>query len=225
MVQVPHGTCGVFRVRVLAGSMVVLDADSLRTRDRHHLMTSTIVPRPIAWVMSRDGEGRLNLAPFSFFNGVSAKPPLVSISVSKRRGGVLKDTRRNVEETRELVVHVVDESHAHQMVETSGHYPPETDEVEMVGLKTAPSVHVDVPRLPDAPVAMECRLVDVWESPGGGVGLMIAEILAWHVKDALLVRKGDEPLRVDVHKLRPVARLGGTEYAPVREVFRMEPPD
>lgn len=208
----------------LRGLMVVLEADALRTRDRHHLMTSTIVPRPIAWVTSKGPEGRLNLAPFSFFNGVSAKPPLVSISVSRRRGGELKDTRSNVERTRELVVHVVDEAHAHQMVETSGDYPPETDEAELVGMKTAPCVHVDVPRLADAGVAMECRLVDVWEPEGGVVGLMIAQVLAWHVRDSLLVREGDLPLRVDVHKLRPVGRLGGTEYAPVREVFHMEPP-
>jgi flavin reductase (DIM6/NTAB) family NADH-FMN oxidoreductase RutF len=204
--------------------MVVLKADELRGRDRHHLMTSTIVPRPIAWVMSRSGEGRLNLAPFSFFNGVSAKPPLISISVSARRGGELKDTRRNLEQTKEFVVHVVDEPHAHQMVETSGVYPPDTSEVDLVGLKTVPCEIVGVPRLADAGVAMECRLVDVYEPPGGAVGLLIGEILAWHVREGLLVHKEGEPPRVDVHKLRPLARLGGTEYAPVREVFHMETP-
>lgn len=204
--------------------MVVLEASRLRTRDKHHLMTSTIVPRPIAWVTSRDAQGRLNLAPFSYFNGVSAKPPLLSISVSKRRGGELKDTRRNIEATKEFVVHVVDESHAHQMVETSGLYPPETNEIELVGLKTAPSEHVGLPRLADAGVAMECRLADVYEPPGGAVALLIGEILAWHVRDGLLVEEPDRPLRVDVHKLRPVGRLGSTEYSPVREVFHMEPP-
>ncbi len=204
--------------------MVVLQASRLRTRDKHHLMTSTIVPRPIAWVTSMDGEGRLNLAPFSYFNGVSAKPPLLSISVSNRRGGELKDTRRNIEATKEFVVHVVDESHAHQMVETSGHYPPESNEIELVGLKTMPSEYVAPARLADAGVAMECTLADVYEPPGGAVALLIGEIVAWHVRDGLLVEKEGQPLRVDVHKLRPVGRLGSTEYAPVREVFHMEPP-
>lgn len=204
--------------------MVVLNADRLRTRDKHHLMTSTILPRPIAWVTSQDGDGRLNLAPFSFFNGVSAKPPIVSISVSKRRGGELKDTRRNIEATKECVIHVVDEAHAHQMVETSGDFPPDKNEAEMVALKTSPGEHVKVPRLTDALVAMECRLVDVYEPPGGHVGLLLLEILAWHVRDGLIPEVDGSPMRVDVHRLRPVGRLGGSEYCPVREVFKMHPP-
>lgn len=204
--------------------MVVLQADRLRTRDKHHLMTSTILPRPIAWVTSQDAQGRLNLAPFSYFNGVSAKPPLISISVATRRDGQPKDTRRNIEETKECVVHVVDESHAHHMVETSGDYPPGTNEAELVAMKTAPGDHVKVQRLTDALVAMECRLVDLYEPPGGHVALVIAEILAWHVRDGLIHQEGENPMRVDVHKLRPVGRLGGSEYCPVREVFKMHPP-
>lgn len=203
--------------------MAFLRAEELAPRDRHHLMTSTILPRPIAWVMSKNEDGLLNLAPFSYFNGVCAVPPLVSVSVSKRRSGALKDTRRNIAATREYVIHVVDEAHAHAMVETSGDYPPETSEVDLVDLKTVSGETVDVPRLADAAVAMECRLVEIHEPPGAAAALVIGEILAWHVNDPLLVHD-EAPLRVDVHKLRPIGRLGGVAYSPVREVFEMKPP-
>jgi flavin reductase (DIM6/NTAB) family NADH-FMN oxidoreductase RutF len=150
--------------------MRLLRADALRPRDRHHLMLSTVLPRPIAWVMSMNEAGTPNLAPFSYFNGSCATPPLVSISITTRRSGEPKDTRRNVERTREFVIHVVDEAHAHQMVETSADLPPDASEVEAIGLKTTPSTLIAVPRLADVPVAMECRLVDVYEPPGGGAG-------------------------------------------------------
>jgi flavin reductase (DIM6/NTAB) family NADH-FMN oxidoreductase RutF len=107
--------------------MRTLAAADLQPRDRHDLMLSTILPRPIAWVMSMDRDGITNLAPFSYFNGLSATPPMISISIGKRRSGEWKDTRRNIEATREFVVHVVDEPHAHHMVETSADHPPPED--------------------------------------------------------------------------------------------------
>lgn len=212
--------------------MPTLQASELRGRDTYALLTTTVVPRPIAWVTSRDADGVVNCAPFSFFNGVSGNPPMVSVAVSKRRekkpdGSVSwrpKDTWANVEATEEYVIHVVDEHHAHVMVETSGDYPPEESEVEMLGLKTEPSEHVSVPRLVDAPVAMECRLVDVYEPPRAKVGLLIGEVLCWHLKEGLVKETPGGSPAVDVHKLMPLARLGGLQYCPVRDVFEMDRP-
>ncbi|MBW3583243.1 MAG: flavin reductase family protein [Euryarchaeota archaeon] len=201
-----------------------LVASELSTLERYMLMTSTIVPRPIAWVTSMDADGRLNLAPFSFFQGVSAKPPLVSVSVSRKRSGEPKDTWANIEATKEFVIHSVDEAHAHVMVETSAEVEHGEDEAAMVGLKTVTSDLVQVPRLADAPVAMECRLVEIYTPAGDAVGLIVGEVLKWHVRDGFL-KEGPRGSRIiDVHKLRPLSRLGGKEYAPVREVFEMQRP-
>lgn len=204
--------------------MVSLLATDLPARDRHHLMTSTILPRPIAWITSLGPAGQVNCAPFSFFNGVSSDPPLVSTVFGARRDGTPKDTYANIARTGEYVIHAVDESHAHQMVETAGAYPPEESEIDVVGLKTVPSDSVAVPRLADAALAMECRLYDVYGPRGSSARMVIGEIIRWHVRDGILAAAEDGPTRVDVHKLRPIGRLGNDEYCPVREVFKMTVP-
>lgn len=205
--------------------MASLLASDLSTRDRHHLMTSTILPRPIAWITTLGTAGQVNLAPFSYYNGVSAKPPLLSVSFGARRYGARKDTLANIERVREFVVHVVDEAHAHHMVETAGTYPPDESEVELVGLKTLASDVVSVPRLVDAPVAMECRLYDVYRPRESGATMVIGEIVNWHLRDGMLTGdEDDQHLTVDVHKLRPLGRLGYDHYCPVREVFEMAVP-
>ena len=205
--------------------MVSILASDLSTRDRHHLMTSTILPRPIAWISTLGPDDQVNLAPFSYYNGVSAKPPLLSVSLGTRRSGMPKDTLVNIRARKEFVVHVVDEAHAHHMVETSGDFPPEESELDIVGLRAVPSDEVAVPRLADAPVAMECVLHDEYTPPEASATMVIGRIVKWHVRDGLLTGDGDEgDFTADVHRLRPLGRLGYDHYCPVREVFEMKAP-
>jgi flavin reductase (DIM6/NTAB) family NADH-FMN oxidoreductase RutF len=206
-------------------TMVSWTPDEVPVRDRYHLMTATILPRPIAWITSLDAEGGLNVAPFSYFSGVSAEPPLVSTSIGARRDGSPKHTLRNIEARREYVIHVVDEAHAHQMVETAGIHPPGEPKTDVVGLDTVPSVDVSVPRLAKAPIAVECVLHDLYAPPGSTTRLVIGRILRWHVRDNLVIHDEETGQdRVDVHRLRPLGRLGYDQYCPVREVFEMRPP-
>jgi len=205
--------------------MAFLAAAELDRRASHHILLTTVVPRPIAWVTSLDPAGTVNIAPFSFFNCISSKPPLISIAIGDRRDGTSKDTRRNIETAKEFVVHVVDESHAHHMVETSGDFAPGESKVDVIGMKTTASEKVKVPRLVDAPVAMECRLFDVYLPKGSGTAMMIGEVLGWHIREGLLRPRADgKGESVDVHKLRPVGRLGDDLYCPVRDVFAMKSP-
>jgi len=190
-----------------------IDPAGLEGRDLYRLMISVVVPRPIAWVSSLSAGGVLNAAPFSYFQALSSSPPTVMISVGRRRGGAAKDTRANIEATKEFVVNVVGEPSAARMVESSVDHPPEVSEFDAVGLEPAPSVKVKPPRIAESAVSLECRLDRVIEI--GASGICIGEVVLFHVRDDVLA----DDRTVDPWKLRPVGRLGGSSYAPLREVL------
>lgn len=186
----------------------VIDLATLSSSDCYRFMISAIVPRPIAWVTSTDREGATNLAPFSFFQGVSSEPPTLMLSVAvSKRSGERKDTLENIEQTGEFVVNVVNEPLLEPMVLSSVEYGAATSEIEVAGLETFPSLRVAPPCLVASPVNMECRLLRRVEL--GGCVVLFGEILVAHVLSDHLDEKG----RVDADRLRPVARLGGSRYA------------
>jgi flavin reductase (DIM6/NTAB) family NADH-FMN oxidoreductase RutF len=186
----------------------------------YHLMTSTVIPRPIGWASSLDRNGVRNLAPFSFFNVVSGDPPIVMISVGQRKGQA-KDTLANIIETREFVMNIVGEHVAQQMNATSGNFASHVDEFEVSGLTAVPSVKVRAPRVGEAAVTMECVL---WQSvplPRSEYTVIFGEVVWLHIDDALLDERG----RVDPQKLAPVARLGGSSwYTTLGQLFEMQRP-
>jgi flavin reductase (DIM6/NTAB) family NADH-FMN oxidoreductase RutF len=197
-----------------------VDPTALDPRETYKLMTGFIVPRPIAWISTQAPDGTLNLAPFSFFNGVGANPPAVSVSILHNPAGDRrKDTWRNIEATGEFVVNVVDEDLARAMNETSTEFPPEVDEFEAAGLEPVESVAVKPPRVAAAPVSLECTLLDslkVGEGVGGAT-LVVGKIELVHVRNGI----ANERNHVDIKELRPVSRLAGAEYGYVRETFSM----
>ena len=194
-------------------------------------MISVIVPRPIAWVSTQSApqddapDGRLNLAPFSFFSGVTSDPPTLSIAVGTR-DGVAKDTARNILATGQFVVNICNDALAQKMVQTSGEYGAEVDEFALAGLTPVPSELVTPPRVAEAPVAMECELlrcidIESEDIPGEiSSHLIVGKILMIHANDAVI---GDKE-RVDPAKLDAVGRLGGTGYCRVRDIFQMQRP-
>jgi flavin reductase (DIM6/NTAB) family NADH-FMN oxidoreductase RutF len=197
---------------------MIVDPEHLDPKARYRLMISAIVPRPIAWVTTLSRDGVVNAAPFSFFSGISATPPLLAVFVGNRRDGTPKDTLRNAAATLEMVVNVVPHTLAREMVASSEDLPPGVSEVEKLGLATAPSSLVAPPRLAGCPVNMECRVAQV--VPFGGTSMLVGSILRIHVRDDLL-KDGT----VDFGGLRPVGRLGGWRYLdPVGGVFTIPPP-
>lgn len=188
-------------------------------RDIYALLISTIVPRPIALVSTIDTEGGYNLAPFSFFMGVSSAPPMVAFSVVRRRQGDKKDTLRNVEETGEFVVNVVTEPIAEAMNLTSADAPYGHDEFALAGLTALPSERVAAPRVAESPVNMECRLERVLELGTQPAYLVLGEVTLFHVREDVLTDGKVDPL-----KLRPVARLGAADYTRLGDVFAMARP-
>jgi len=186
-----------------------VDAASLRSRDVYRLMTSLIVPRPIAWVGTRSAQGVDNLAPFSYFMGVSSKPPMVAISVASKRGGVIKDSAANIEATGVLSVSLVSEDLLAPMHRSAEPFPPEVSEFEALGIAAVDCAAVAAPRVAAARVAMECRLHQVVALPT--TRLILAEVIAFHLDEGVLAA-ADPPV-VDERALRPVARLGPSGYA------------
>lgn len=198
---------------------MIVDPASLTPKDRYRWMISSIVPRPIALVATVSAEGVANLAPFSYFTGISSTPPVLAISVGPKRGGHRKDTIRNVEATRELVVNVVSEDLARPMVLTSADWPAERSEFEVAGLTPAPSDLVRPPRVAESPLAMECRLLQTIPVGPDPTWIILGEIVRIHVRDDVMTDGFPDP-----RKLRPLARLGGDSYAGLGEVFEMVRP-
>jgi flavin reductase (DIM6/NTAB) family NADH-FMN oxidoreductase RutF len=181
----------------------------------YHLMTALIVPRPIALVTSLSEDGVLNAAPFSFFNGLCADPPLLMISVA-RRPDRLKDTALNILRQGEFVVNLPDRQLATIVEGAAAELPPEVSEVERLGLATLPSLFVAPARLAAAPAQLECRLEQALELGNGPVDLLIGRILEAHLRADLLDGQG----RIDVAAFDPLARLSAGSYAGIGTPFK-----
>ncbi len=199
----------------------LIDPSGLEPRQRYRLLSSLVVPRPIAWISTRSPEGRRNLAPFSYFNALSASPMLVGASIGRRRAGV-KDTLANIRETGVFAVNLVGERQLDVMVRSSAEWPPDVDEFHEAGVSVADASRVDVPIVADAVATFECRLFrDVDLTPAPNV-LVIGEVLAVRLGHGLTW--DPESFHVDVGSLRPVGRLGMDEYTSLGTVHRIPRP-
>ena len=208
------------------GSRVV-GVEELTGRQGYRLLTSLIVPRPIGWLGTRSRDGRPNLAPFSYFNGLSASAMLVGASIGQRRasepGGsrVWKDTLLNIRETESFSVNIVTERHLEAMVRTSGEWPRGTSEFEEAGLEAGECERVDAPFVAGAVAVLECELFRVVELDAPNA-LVIGRVQAVRLSEALSVE--DETMHVSVESLRPVGRLGLDQYTLLGEIRRIPRP-
>ena len=198
-----------------------LDPDTLDKRQNYALQTSLLVPRPIAWVATVGPDGTYNCAPFSYFMGVSSKPPIIAFAVGEKRTGP-KDTTVNIEVCPEFTVNIVNEQLANAMVETAADLPHGQSEFEHVGLTPQPSQLIKAPRIAGAPVQMECRLHQMFTVEGTTTVMILGRILRYHIDPAVL---NADQSAVDIHALKPVGRLGGFEYCRVDDVFEIGRPD
>lgn len=201
---------------------MIVDPRSATARDVYKLMIGAIVPRPIAFVSTISPEGIYNLAPFSFFTGISANPPAICFCPMVRAGDdPRKDTLRNIEETGEFVVNVVSEEFAEKMNQTSGEYPFEVDEFALSGLTPLPSDLVKPPRVSESHINMECKLLEILRVsalPLGG-SVVVGEVLLFHVDDGII-----DDFRIDPEKLRAIGRMSGNSYTRTRDRFEMVRP-
>ncbi len=202
---------------------MLLDFTRLEPRHAYQWMVSTILPRPIAWVATISRAGRINLAPFSFFQGVSANPPTLMFVPVNKRDGSKKDTVRNIEEVPEFTVSICSFGLAEQMNATAALLPHDESEFEKFGIAAAPSRTIRPPRVARAPVSFECTLhsiVCIGEGPLAA-NVVFGSIQLAHIDDAVLDAEG----HVDAAKLDAIGRMGGERYTRTRDVFDLKRPD
>jgi len=170
------------------------------------LIFNLVVPRPIAWISTVSIEGAVNLAPFSFYNAITTKPPLLMVSIGKRKDGSLKDTSKNIRETGEFVVNVVTRNLLEKMHLTGRDYPPQVNEAEELQVELEPSICVKPPRVKESPASLECVVKEIVPLGSTPMDVVIGEVVALKWEEELLdTSKG------------VVGRLGGKRYCCVVE--------
>ncbi len=199
--------------------------DSLALADRYKLLIGCVVPRPIAFVSTISLEGKLNLAPFSFFNGVGANPMTIIFCPANRPDGSEKDTLRNCKPiseggTGQFVVNAAVEEYAREIAAAAEPLPFGESEFDLTGLETVPSVHVKPPRVARTPWCFECETIQVVRTnpgaPSGG-NIVIGKVIHIHIADHLV----NERWHVDAGRLRAIGRMGGLGYTRTTDRFEM----
>ena len=191
------------------------DFADLTAKERYKLLIGTVIPRPIAFITTLSKDGRRNAGPFSFFNVLTHDPAIVAIGVENYEDGRMKDTSRNIRDTEEFTVHIVDDALAAQMEICAVKFGPDVDELAEAGLETVPGLAVKSPRIISAPAALECRRYMTLEV-GKAREIILGEVLGIHIRDDLV---DPQNLHVDQHGMDAIGRLGGHTYARTRDQF------
>jgi flavin reductase (DIM6/NTAB) family NADH-FMN oxidoreductase RutF len=191
------------------------DLASLNPHDRYKLLISLVIPRPIALVTTIGPTGIVNAAPFSFFNVFSEDPALVVLGLQAKPGGSLKDTSAHIRDRGAFVVNLVDEAIGAQMNQCAVDFPADVSEIDVARFSLLPSEKIKIPRIAEAPAALECRHYTTLEVSAQR-RLAIGEVLHVHVRKGLW---DNEKMRVNMTQYRPLARLFGNFYASLGEPF------
>ena len=197
---------------------MIIDPQKSSLKDIYKLMSASIVPRPIAFVSTISKSGVPNLAPFSYFTGLTSQPPTLCISIARKGPQALKkDTLVNIEETGEFVVNTVSEFFVEKMAVTGQDFPADVNEFSEAGLTEEKSTIVQAPRVKESLISLECKLHQIVQigpaQPGAGF-LVIGEIVLFHIADEIFLDG-----KIDVQKLNPVGRLAGYDYMSVGRVY------
>ena len=200
------------RISDLKTVIMQIDPAQQSVANNYKLLTNLVVPRPIAWVTTQNAEGRINLAPFSFFNAVGSDPIYIVVSIGVNDAGGPKDTLVNIRAGGEFVVNLVTEDLFDAMNISAADFPPDQSELDAAGLEAAPSVHVKVPRVARAQVSLECKLHDTLAL--GVNTLVIGQVVMFHVADQLIGP------RMHVNGFAPLGRMGSPSvYCRTRDRF------
>lgn len=198
---------------------MLFEMDKLSEQDTYKLLVSTVVPRPIAWVVTQDPDGAVNAAPFSFFNAVSGNPPIVTFGIGGRAPGDAKDTGNNIRRTGQFVVNLVNNATAEAMNITAIDFPHSVDELQEAGLSFTPSSKVKPPRIAESPVSFECERLVIVEV-GVDRAVVLGKVVAIHVADECVLDK--DRCYIDTPKLDLIGRMHGRGwYARTTDRFDM----
>lgn len=196
------------------------DPQNLEQKSIYKLLTGIVIPRPIGWISSISEEGVPNLAPFSYFNAVGDDPPHVMFSAGHGANSN-KDTLNNVLATKQFVVNMVTEDLVEQMNSTAQGIPPHESEFDLANLTPIPSLLIKPPRVKESPIAMECELVHHYtleNNKFGGSTILVGRIVMFHIAENVLL----DDFKINLETYKPVARLAGSNYSKMGEIFSIK---
>ena len=199
---------------------MIFDPNEIPFQETHKLMIGSIVPRPIAFVSTQSKNGKNNVAPFSYFNGVCSKPPTIMFAPARRGwDGEEKDTLINIRDTEEFVVNIVSESFAEKMVMCATDFDSDVDEFEISGLNTTDSQKINPPRVEEAKISFECKLNQIVEIGDGSAGsgfVVIGTIVLFHIDEDIY-----DNGRILLNQLEPLGRIAGNWYTRITDTLKI----
>ena len=202
---------------------MLVDFNSISSSAGYHLLTQTIIPRPIAWILSENEDATLNLAPFSFFNAVCSDPPLLMVSIGKKPSGEIKDTRRNILSGRDFVIHIANLSQAQVLIRSAATLAYGDSELATDDLALETFMGCSIPRLAECSVAYHCKFYDSHIICPSEQAVLYAEVIQLYV-DYDIVQVSDDRTVIDADRMKPLSRLGGANYGALKECFSLNRP-
>ena len=201
-----------------------IDLTQLSGNQVYHLVTQTLIPRPIAWVLTDSGNRSYNLAPFSYFTAVSSAPPLLMFSVGKKPNGDDKDTLVNVAERQSMVIHIASAEQYKAVTDSAATLEHGVSEVEQNNLSLTQFEGFDLPRLADCAIAFGCELYQTQHIGDTPQTLVFAEIKQLFIDDEVLELDDKRRVRVLANEVDPLSRLGAAQYANLGEIISQTRP-
>ncbi len=203
---------------------MILDLSELKPAQVYFHMIQTLVPRPIAWVLSEIEQHRYNLAPFSYFNAVCSSPPLIMLSVGKKPDGSFKDTRVNIEQRKDFVVHIAHRDMLPDLNQSSATLAADVSELDQLGIETTGFEGSRLPRIKACKIAYACECYQIHELGSTPQSIIYGKVNHIYIDDAITSTSEKGRLKVHADKLEPIARLGADEYMGFGEVIRLARP-
>jgi flavin reductase (DIM6/NTAB) family NADH-FMN oxidoreductase RutF len=201
-----------------------LDFTQVSPLDRYKIMIQSIIPRPVAWVVSKNENDSFNLAPFSYFNAIHSNPPLLMMSIGYKQDKTKKDTRANIERYRDYVINIASVEHKEQVTKSSLPFDVGVSEVTECGLELVNDwKNFSIPRIKSVKAAFALRLDQVIEVGSNKQGLIFGEIIEVYFDDCIITETS--PLTIDALKLDPIARLGGNDYGSMTKIHTVPRPE
>ena len=199
-----------------------IDMSDLSPMQCYATMTQTVIPRPVAWVLSENDNQSWNLAPFSYFNAVSSDPPMIMLSIGLEPDGAIKDTHINIEARKEFVINIAHREMAEPMTLSSASMDPNVSEVDALDLALAPMPGTRVPRLADCRIAYACEFTEIKMIKTQAI--FFAELKHLYLDDAVVGEDAKGRLSVKAAEVDPLGRLGGGEYVGAGEIIFVKRP-
>jgi len=199
-----------------------IDMSTLSPIQAYALMTQTVIPRPVAWILTENNDKSYNLAPFSYFNGLASAPPMIMISVGVAPTGELKDTRVNIEARKEFIVHIAHREMAVPMTKSSATMPQNESEVDMLNLELADMPGSNLPRLADCRIAYACEYDSMHKIKNQAI--IFATLKHLYAADSVVGKDAKGRMCVNAVDVDPIGRLGGGEYFGAGELIYVERP-